>query len=162
LNRINPLLHLDATLASFPFACGIFRYCLAYALLPFSIYQTQISFFHSFHCVLAHAVRPGSHAPGFEYPFCVFISESWKACSASNTLGLSPSELYSSQVINLNSSLKSSAPAVGWKTRYASHFRSNSFIPLEKPFSFASSEPFKFREESLLSWVYDLSGFPPV
>jgi len=45
LNRISPLLYLDATLASLPFACRTFRYCLAYALLPFSIYQTQRYFF---------------------------------------------------------------------------------------------------------------------
>jgi hypothetical protein len=142
--------HLSVSPLCLPYLVGTASLMLS---CPSASARFKDSISHSFHCVLIVAIQSGGHTPGFCYPFRVFIPDSWVAYSAPNTLGLSPSELSSSQVIGFNSSLRLSAPAVSQKTRYVSCYRFNGLFPLGKPYPFATSNPF-----TVQSGVFALLG----
>ena len=147
----NPLVHFNATSASFSLACRLptqrmcqphpsFERHLAEAFSPFSIFRIESPSFHSpFGKRLACVALPAkSHMPQGLATLspCLKLPIPRKPLSAPNTLGLRPSELSSSPVIGRKVSLPLSAPALSYKTFTTLYRRFSGLLPPRKLGSF--------------------------
>jgi hypothetical protein len=145
----SPLRHFDATSASSTLA-RCFKSEPSSTSAPTSSTSLELSCPSAFpdptallFAPVAKSVRtalpcsPKVPCSGFGYPLHgVSPSNPWEPLSTPNTLGLRPSEPFSSPGIEMTLSSLSSAPALSYQTSPAWYRRSSGFLPPEKPSSF--------------------------